>query len=365
MSQLITNTLTTIDTPIVLADDTTSRGGVIQLSERYRHTYSEAEQGYGAVRLGNRSSIEQTQIRGPGRGWWEANNLWPLRGVSAVGVADVSIKYVSVYQVMAEAFYLRDVRNTHLMREPQFVGLKAERCNVGLMIDWPRLSGNYDLWLDGLLCVDTWSPQAINAIGPSLLYPGQFVGGNALVATGVVRGKFHDVVSAGEGKGAKLTQCFVLDMRGFRVPQLWLGGDSPLIAGWRGPQHAGRYSLGGDSVIGESTWGFSANQTSDPAALYCQGPLVYDALKVDHTTILAPRPGPLSNSGVVGYPDWRFECVVAGNGFKVELGDGVRLLDLDGDGPEPVWLNADAASGAQVTEVVPAKRERVKPRWMQ
>ena len=369
MKTLITDWNEPLHEPLWLGSSTELRGGVIRLADDYQGGWQQPpgqdrREPYGAVRLqpgAHDVVIDRVRFEGPPISWWEARLqqvwTWPTRGLAIVDGRSVILHNCCFTDWIAEGIYARDFLGL------QILNCEVERCNAALALDWPRLSGNRNLVVDGLLGIDMRGVDNLNAIGESILYPGGKVGSNFVWGSGLVVARVRRVRCAGEGKGVKLTHSAGLALSEIRVPNIWLGGVEGTPEGWRGPIESKQISLR-RSVIGESTFGQSRSKLSDPAAVVVSGVTV-DECQFEDVVMLAPRPGPLYAPWFPGggpSPNFsRFQALSAQRGFRLRLGSGCRFIDLHGDHPEPTWIIAD--TGASVIEDPSVPRERYTPHW--
>ena len=357
--------------PLVLASNTELRGARVRLGPSFANGWQQpagkdnrGEFGVVRVKPGAENVIvENSRIEGPPEDWWNAKLadqqgfIWAhaARGIQVVETTGVVLSNVRVSSFPAEGIYTHDNHNLSIL------DCRVERCNAGLAIEWPRGRGNQGILVDGLDVTDTWAVAGRNAIGKSILRPGGMVGANFMHGAGLVRSTIRRVRCTGEGKGIKFYQCAGLELVDLRTPHLWLGGAyaTPVTPTWKGPLQANGYSVH-DSVIGESTFGFSVEKSSDPITLQTSM-LIDDELLVERCVLLTPRPGPLfapwqPPTGVTG---WRFQVVQATGGMRVRLRD-CRMIDLNPTGTEPTWGYADAASAIVEERVT---RETIRPQW--
>lgn len=309
------------------------------------------------VRLSDGCDLEDCEIVGRPASWWVAKAaagepwVWPCRGFGVVGAKHVALRGCSVTDVPAEAFYCREY--DYLTME----GLSASRVNAGIAFDWPRVSGNKHLYLNGAVFTDMLSMQSNwNAIGASILFPSLWVGANWVWGMGMENSVIKNVQGYGEGKGVKFTHCDYLALSGLRAPHLSISGKMATPpTGWVGPALV-RGNTVMDSVIGESTFGFSAAKSSDPVCISFDSP-VDEIVQVDRTTLIAPRAGDLSapwiNPPIAG---WRYQVVQGSNAARANFGQYVERIDMNDEQAAPVWFSALDTSTLTTHASIPAVR---------
>lgn len=338
--------------PMVLASNTEIRGGQITLDPSF------APGGRGVVQCapGALDIVVDGVTVDPGEKWaFNHPTLYPLYGFEVVSAGGVVISRCRARNLLASGYYLRDFTSVQLL------DCEADRCNSALGVDWPRTTGNKGLTVDGMLGIDMRSVRAdLNAIGPSLLAPDRWVGTNFAWGLGVESGLLRNMRCVGEGKEIKFNGCNHMTFERLRAPGLWVGGALGYPDGWKGPATCA-FNLVKDCVLGESTFGFSKDKTSDAIALVVDGPFV-DTVTVQNTMVIAPRPGAFTADWGSDLPDFRYQAVAVQRGASLTFGTGVRLVDLNGDKPEPLWISIDDRSQFH-DSTPPAPRERYTPHW--
>ena len=339
--------------PMVLASNTEMRGGTITLDPGF------APGGRGVVQCApGASGIVVDGVTVDAGAIWAFNHptLYPLHGFEVVRASNVVISRCRARNLLASGYYLRDFTSVSLLDN------EADRCNTALGIDWPQATGNKGLTVDGLLALDTRSVRAdLNASGPSIVALDRWVGATFAWGLGVENGVLRNVRCIGEGKGMKFTGCTRMAFERLRVPDLWIGGALGLPDGWKGPA-ACSFNTVKDSILGESTFGFSRDQTSDWITLVVDGPFA-DSVTLTNTLVIAPRPGAFSADWRPDtLPEFRFQAIAVQRGANLTFASGVRLLDLNGDKPEPLWISTDSTSQFH-DSTPPAPRERYTPHW--
>lgn len=339
---------TVLHAPWTIQAGTKVRGGRITIADDFDYTVVPNDS-LGLVRLSDGVELEDVEIVGRPAAWWAAKAAagepwpWPTRGFAAVNTKFATMHGCRATDIPAEAFYCRD--SSDLLLEEVY----AERCNAGVAFDWPRVSGNLRFKLYGFTGLDMLSMQSNwNAIGTSILFPSLWVGANWVWGMGLVDSDIVDVRGYGEGKGIKFTHCDYLRMKRIRSPHLSISGRMTTPpTGWVGPALV-RGNVLTESVLGESTFGFSMEKSSDPVVLSFDSP-VDEVVQIDTTTLIAPRAGTLSapwlNPPISG---WRYQVVQATNGARANLGPGVERIDMNDEQANPTWVQVyDTATVTQ------------------
>lgn len=336
--------------PFAVKSNTEIRGGTLRLAAGFHG------RGTGVISIA--AGVSDVLVDGvtvdPGADWATSHiTEYPLSGFWVVDANNVVLSRCTARNLPGAGFTAREFTGL------QILDFTAVSCNSGGLFDWPRVRGNKGLTLDGLLAIDTRSwREDLNAIGPSILSPQLWVGTNFLIGMGIDNGLLRNIRAVGEGKGAKLAGCNKLVLDRLRVPDLWLGGNDGFRPEWKGPLTCSQ-NVVRDSVIGESTWGFSKEKTSDPIALILDSVFV-DTVVVERTVVISPRPGNFTSDWGNADPNFRYQTVAVQRGCKADLRSTVRLIDLNADQPMGYgWVTTDSSSS--VTDN--ATRERYAPAW--
>lgn len=336
--------------PFVLKSNTEVRGGTVRLGAGFHGG------GKGALVIASGSAnvtVDNVTVD-PGPDWPIGHiSEYPCPGFAAIDANTVSFLRCQARNLPGPGFLAREFTGLNLL------DCGTESCNSGVYIDWPRVRGNKGLTIDGFLGIDTRSwREDLNAIGVSILSPTLWVGTNFLIGMGVDHGLVRNIRCVGEGKGMKFAGCNKLVFDRIRTPDLWVGGDDGFPAAWKGPLSCVQNVIR-SSVIGESTWGFAKDKTSDPIALILDSKFV-DTVVVDNTVIISPRPGNFTSDWGNADPHFRYQTVAVQRGCKAELRSTVRLIDLNADQPPGYgWVTTDSTS----TVTDSATRERYAPSW--